>query len=373
MLIKYDLANLMEEGGPDVKFTMGLASAAGACALLGASIIFLPIKKLNPLILSSALALSAGVMTYISFAELMAESHDLFEEEGYEHDQIALRVGGFFFLGFVVIYILDIIVHGIEHLGEKHEHHHDEVLPYEGSGVSRFLAKRKQAFQRWKAEVAAGGPAGKNWKEAIAHSHGHHHDDHAPTGSTYRAPGDDVVYYVDGTSENMEAPLIQNEAEENSASNLTNVGYLVALALTLHGIPEGVTIAAGASAGEGLGLSLAFAIAIHKIPEGLAVAAPIYFSTKSRLRASIFALIAALSEPLGAGLALLVFKDDPSPKLLASTFALVAGMMVRISLWELLPAAFRIDSKNLLVGSSLCAGMAIMALSLWLLEMAGGH
>lgn len=183
------------------------------------------------------------------------------------------------------------------------------------------------------------------------------HDDHGP-----QVVSLEIRERQEGIEEKP-TPIVQ------SGRSLQGTGYLVAFALTLHGIPEGVTVAAGVAAGGGLGLTLAVAIAIHKIPEGLAVAAPIYFATKSRIRAFLFALVAAASEPLGAALALLVFNGEPSPTLLAGTFAFVAGMMVRISLWELLPAAQRIDKHNFLVGKSLFLGMLIMAVSLALIEL----
>lgn len=69
--------------------------------------------------------------------------------------------------------------------------------------------------------------------------------------------------------------------------------------------------------------------------------------------------------PLGALLGWLVLKDVFSPAVYGVAFGLIAGMMVFISLKELLPTAYRFDStKGKLVSVFLVVGMVIMALSL---------
>ena len=55
------------------------------------------------------------------------------------------------------------------------------------------------------------------------------------------------------------------------------MGYLIALGIALHDLPEGFAIAAGFAAAEKLGPILVIAIGLHNIPEGMATAAPLRY------------------------------------------------------------------------------------------------
>ena len=107
-------------------------------------------------------------------------------------------------------------------------------------------------------------------------------------------------------------------------------------------------------------------MAIHNIPEGIAVSIPIYQATGSKKKAFWFSFLSGLAEPLGAIIAYLILMPFLSPTLLACIFALVAGIMVFISLDELLPAAREYGEHHLSI-YGLITGMAIMAISLILL------
>jgi len=108
---------------------------------------------------------------------------------------------------------------------------------------------------------------------------------------------------------------------------------------------------------------LAIAIAIHNIPEGIAVAAPIYHSTQDRGKAIKYAFISGMAEPLGAIIAYLLLRPYLNQNILSYIFALVAGVMVYISFDELLPACFRDEQgHNAILG--IMSGMMIVSLSL---------
>ena len=123
----------------------------------------------------------------------------------------------------------------------------------------------------------------------------------------------------------------------------------------------------GTLADVNLGVALAVAIAIHNIPEGLAVSAPVYAATGSRKKAFLWSFLSGVSEPVGALLAAVVLMPFLSDAVLGYSLAAVAGIMVAISLDELIPAARSISADHLpILGVSL--GMLVMAVSLWMLR-----
>lgn len=147
---------------------------------------------------------------------------------------------------------------------------------------------------------------------------------------------------------------------------LLRMGLFAALAIAIHNFPEGLATFLGALSNPRLGLSIAVAIAIHNIPEGLAVAAPVYFATRSRWIAFWVSFLSGLAEPVGGLLGFVLFRSFPNPLLFGLVFAAVAGVMVYVSLDELLPAAREFGAPQLAI-TSLMAGMAVMAVSLVLL------
>lgn len=147
---------------------------------------------------------------------------------------------------------------------------------------------------------------------------------------------------------------------------LLRMGLFTALAIGIHNFPEGLATFLGAMSNPRLGVSIAVAIAIHNIPEGLAVSAPVYYATQSRRTAFWVSFLSGLAEPVGGLLGYLLFRSFPNPLVFGLVFAGVAGVMVYVSLDELLPAAREYGDHHLAI-SSLMMGMAVMALSLVLL------
>lgn len=122
---------------------------------------------------------------------------------------------------------------------------------------------------------------------------------------------------------------------------LMRSGLLIAVVIAAHNAPEGLmTFLAMLEAPE-LGVGLAVAIAIHNVPEGMAIAAPIYAATGDRGRALRWATVAGVAEPLGAVVGYFVLRAVLPEQLLVLTLALVAGMMIALSVRELIPAAWR--------------------------------
>lgn len=149
---------------------------------------------------------------------------------------------------------------------------------------------------------------------------------------------------------------------------LLKAGLGVALAVTLHNFPEGLATFFLTLNEPQVGYSVALAIAIHNIPEGIAVVIPIYYATRSRAIAFAFGALSGLAEPLGAVLGYVFLQPLMTDSLLGVIFAVVAGIMVYISLDGLLPAARQYGSGQLAI-YGLIAGMAVMAFSLVLFNL----
>ncbi|MCA1023748.1 zinc transporter ZupT [Halobacillus litoralis] len=147
--------------------------------------------------------------------------------------------------------------------------------------------------------------------------------------------------------------------------DLLKMGTFTALAIAIHNFPEGIATFTAALNDPALGIAIATAIAIHNIPEGIAVSVPIYFATGDKKKAFNLSFLSGLSEPVGAILAYLVLMPFLNDMIFGILFAGVAGIMVFISLDELLPASRRYGEPHLSI-YGVVAGMAVMALSLLL-------
>ncbi|TQR60259.1 zinc transporter ZupT [Campylobacter troglodytis] len=158
-----------------------------------------------------------------------------------------------------------------------------------------------------------------------------------------------------------EEPNLQNQ------SMLKRAGILTAVVIAIHNFPEGFATFVSALDNLSFGVAIAIAIAIHNIPEGMAVSLPIYHATGNKKKAFVYSALSGLTEPLGALLGALFLLPFINEFVLATVFAVIAGIMVYISFDELLPAA-RVygEAHHCLYG--LLSGMGVMALSLAMLH-----
>lgn len=152
---------------------------------------------------------------------------------------------------------------------------------------------------------------------------------------------------------------------ETHKLNLMRIGLFTAFAVGIHNFPEGIATFVAALGDPGLGIAIAFAIAIHNIPEGIAVAVPVFYATGSRKEAFKLSFLSGLSEPAGALLGYFILFRFFNDVMFGFIFAAVAGIMVYISLDELLPAAREYGEHHLSI-LGLIVGMAVMAVSLLL-------
>ncbi|MDO5036779.1 MAG: zinc transporter ZupT [Tissierellia bacterium] len=154
--------------------------------------------------------------------------------------------------------------------------------------------------------------------------------------------------------------------EVRTSHQLLRIGRFSALAITFHNFPEGIATFIATAANPAMGISIAVAVAIHNIPEGISVAAPIYHATGDRKKALKWAFGSGLSEPLGGLMGYLFLRPFLNPTVFGMVFSLVAGIMVYISLDELLPTAEKYGDHHIAM-FGLIAGMVVMAASMILL------
>ena len=153
--------------------------------------------------------------------------------------------------------------------------------------------------------------------------------------------------------------------EEKRSKKLMRMGLFTALAIGIHNFPEGLATFTAALTSPELGIAIAVAIAIHNVPEGIAVSVPVYYATGNKRKAFWLSFTSGLAEPVGALIGYLILMPFLSPTLFGLLFAAVAGIMVFISLDELLPSAEKYGEHHLSI-YGLIAGMVVMAVSLLL-------
>lgn len=145
-------------------------------------------------------------------------------------------------------------------------------------------------------------------------------------------------------------------------SALSRVSLVTALAIAIHNFPEGMVTFTSALKEPHLGIAIAISIAIHNIPEGIAMSLPIYYSTGSKKKAFFISFLSGFAEPIGAIIGYLILKPFLSDGLFGVIFGAIAGIMVFISIEELLPMAREYEKSKITIGGFII-GMAVIALS----------
>ena len=255
-----------------------LTLIAGSATGVGGALVLFK-KKLSSKFLAGALGLSAGVMIFISLAEMFPEAQKMIAETGMTHGEALVLVA--FFVGMGLITLIDFLIPEYEN-------------PHEASGLSLEQSGNEKALPR--------------------------------------------------------------------------LGIMSALAIAVHNGPEGIATFIGALNDAEMGIGITFAISIHNIPEGIAVAIPIYYATKSKGKALLYATLSGFSEVIGALLCLAVtsifgLELNGGGATFPLVMAAVAGIMIYISLDELLPTAEKYGKHHIAI-AGVVGGMTIMAVSL---------
>lgn len=299
----------------EVWIALGLTLFAGLATGIGSVMAFMA-KRTNDRFLSVATGFSAGVMLYVSFVEIFYKGLASLTERYGDYWGHWVNAASFFG-GMLVIGIIDNLIPAAEN---PHEIHGEaESMPLRnGSALVPDFDEVDPATSQGRAEGV--------------HDHG------------------------------------------SQDRKLLRMGLFTALAIGIHNFPEGLATFLAALKDPSLGVVIAVAVALHNIPEGISVSVPIFYATGNRKKAFTYSLLSGLAEPVGAGIAYLLIRvlvgSDSGlipPQVLGILFGGVAGIMVYISLDELLPTsrAYGKGHDSLL---GLVAGMVVMALSLLLMK-----
>lgn len=295
----------------NVWLALGLTLLAGLATGIGSAIAFTA-KRTNFRFLSVSTGFSAGVMLYVSFVEIFFKGNAALiatygERLGYWINTAS------FFAGMLLIGLIDNLIPSAENPHETHSELetaplHDTAAPFPPLQQARRIT------------------------DTAVHDHG------VPT------------------------------------EKLLRMGLFTALAIGIHNFPEGLATFLAALHDPHLGIAIAVAVALHNIPEGISVSVPIFYATGNRRKAFTYSFLSGLAEPVGAGIAYLAIRfflgGDTTvipPEIMGVMFGGVAGIMVYISLDELLPTS-RAYGKGHDSLFGLIGGMALMALSLVLMK-----
>jgi ZIP family zinc transporter len=178
-----------------------------------------------------------------------------------------------------------------------------------------------------------------------------------------------LIYAIDMLIPNAENPHEMRSVEDmggQKEKQLKRMGVMMALAIGIHNFPEGMATFTSALVSPDIAIPIAIAIAIHNIPEGIAVSVPIYYATGSRKKAFWLSLTSGMAEPIGGLIGYFVLMPFVSDFTLGLLMAAVAGIMVFISVDELLPGAEKYGEHHFSI-AGFVGGMAVMAISLLML------
>lgn len=159
----------------------------------------------------------------------------------------------------------------------------------------------------------------------------------------------------------------RKKTDARHPDNVRRIGLFTMVALTIHNFPEGLSVFVAGADSPSLGLAIAVAIALHNIPEGISVALPIYSATGSRAKAIFWSFLSGMAEPVGAIIGYFALQFFMPDYALGCLLAITSGIMVFLSIDELLPASKEYeDGHESIIG--VVAGMLVMAASLYFLN-----
>lgn len=152
-----------------------------------------------------------------------------------------------------------------------------------------------------------------------------------------------------------------NETGQGIDRPLVNTGLLLAIGITIHNLPEGIAVGAGYLHNPQFGLFIAVAILLHNIPEGIATALPLRKAGICKRDAFKVAFLSGLAEPAGALLASMFLVRFTA--LLPGALAFAGGVMVFITLDELIPTARKYGNENYTALGIIAGSMFVFILS----------
>lgn len=155
----------------------------------------------------------------------------------------------------------------------------------------------------------------------------------------------------------------ENHGEHHNEEHLSKLGIMSAIAIAIHNLPEGLAIFTAGLKDITVAIPIAAAVIMHNIPLSIAISVPIYYSTKSKKKAFLYTLAVGLCQPLGAVIGYLLLSSFFNDTLFGILFSIIAGIMIFVSLDELLPTSQKYEDHHISVYGAI-AGMMVMAISL---------
>ena len=372
-----------------VAFAFAMSFGAGMCTCIGGAMSFYG-KLEDKRILAISLAVSAGVMLYVSFVEIFVKAlggfTDQFTLDGKENPErdAYFAATGFFFVGIGLTRMINVVlakvqekaaeesIVGAEGACECQTDHvkgdHTKGAGYAADATSttstvllatsgKGAAPQLLDAQNMMAKLGKDADGSLNMEELGELI--------KEVNISLSTVGNDDTRSAERTA-TADAKLRIDAAE---AKKLQQMGMFTALSIFIHNFPEGLATFIATLADPAAGAALAVAIGIHNIPEGICVGFPIYYATGNKWKAFGVAFLSGISEPIGGFVGWLVMValsggQDISPLAYGIMFGIVGGMMVYIVLAELLPSAHRYDPEDRYVTLCVMGGMAVMASSL---------
>ncbi|KAF1789433.1 Multicopper oxidase, type 3 [Phytophthora cactorum] len=338
---------------PGTQITNTVIATAMGMSVLGGLATTLSVLVISSLALSVAFALSSGVMLFIALADLFSEALTFYrahyttgnvDPEAYEKGGSAstgvcdntcngnayLTTVAAFFGGVVIILLVEFVVHSV--FGRKHAAGEKSNAPVDAGDMEEG---DKAAF----ASPVPESPAAANHSEL-----------HSPS-----------------TAESSNL-LEQNASQKEE---YRRAGVMTGIAVAIHNFPEGLALFVSSLSGLRSGIVLSIGIILHNFPEGVAVAAPVYYATGSKLEAFKWTALSGIAQPFGAAIGWAAVSGGMSFALEASLYGIVAGMLVCITVKELLPGAYKFDPSGRAFVVAFFGGLGIIALSIMALKYAG--
>ncbi|KAL4160172.1 hypothetical protein PRNP1_000743 [Phytophthora ramorum] len=342
---------------PGTQITNTVIATAMCMSVLGGlattlSILVISVKSLNflasPTALAVAFALSSGVMLFIGLADLFAEALTFYraayttgnvDPEAYEkggststgvcdntcNGNAYLTTVAAFFGGVLIILFVEFVVHGVFNRNKKAEKNANENLEDGAEG-----SIESPAFD------SLTGDQGRELESP--------------------RPGENAAPVVPGL-----------KAKEE----FRRAGVMTGIAVAIHNFPEGLALFVSSLSGLRSGVVLSIGIILHNFPEGVAIAAPVYYATGSKMEAFKWTALSGIAQPCGAAIGWAAVSGGMSFGLQASLYGVVAGMLVCITVKELLPGAYRFDPSGKSFVVAFFGGLGIIALSIMALKYAG--
>ena len=359
-----------EYSSSDIGLAMTFVILAGMMIAVGGALSFLIPKKYTK-VLPISLAFSAGVLIYLAFIEVFEATYHGFESTDEDEWVVHIYTSLTFFGGIIIGGILEFIVHK---LGGGHDHNNEVDFNDELPNPMKSLRTGHVASKS------------DNNLDLPANSLG----DASPVGTTPPPDG-----YPDSApqteNENQRANLDGNHnsgdfgeitgRKHRTKSGLTEieekqlmrVSFVTAVALSLHNLPEGLATFVGTLADPAIGFSIAIAVAIHNLPLGISIATPVYIVTQNKWKAIGVSCIAAITQPIGGLIGLIVIHSGVSDVSFAVMFGITGGLMVFTCFRELLPAARMQDPNDQYTSLLVFIGMVVLDISLILFDSTGTH